>query len=91
MAQNAKTESVEVFGKLVQCVTLLTSCKDARLLKNRRQIYWNMLQNIWGSGREGTNKKKKQNNNTNKKNYIKKNRTYTVHTDEMKKNPNSAK
>lgn len=44
----------------MQCVTLLTSCKDARLLKTAGKIYWNMSQNIWVKGGVGgTNKKKK--------------------------------
>lgn len=45
--------------KLVQCVTLLTSCKDARLLKTAAKIT-GLCQRILGdSGRVGLTKKKK--------------------------------
>lgn len=60
--------------KLVQCVTLLTSCKDARLLKTDAK-FTGICHRIFGGG-EGTNKIK-----TLTKNDFKKNRTYTVHTE----------
>lgn len=71
--------------KLVQCVTLLTSCKDARLLKTTAKIT-GICHRIFGGWGGGANKK----TNTNKKLH-QKNRTYTEHTNNMKKNPNSAK
>lgn len=60
---HAKTEQlVEVFGSLCNVLTLLTSCKDARLLKTAAK-FTGICRRIFGEG-VGTNKKKK---NTNKR------------------------